>query len=116
MQSSPVFEVTVDGTAIVGPVTVEQLRHGLAAGRLPQNAWVRTPGTAQWIPVANVIGYPGSPPPDPQLAQAQRELHETQARLSALRRELESVEEAIEIQSFGVYRPKYGFQTSDEYA
>src|SRR5262245_7423734 len=37
-------------------------------------------------------------------------------RLAALRRELEAVEEAIEIQSFGFYRPRYGFDASEEYA
>jgi len=32
-----------------------------------------------------------------------------------LRRDLESVEEALEIQSFGFYRLKYGFDNSDLY-
>jgi len=32
-----------------------------------------------------------------------------------LRAELESVEDAIEIQSFGLYEPRYGFETSEEY-
>jgi len=51
MLSAPVFEVTVDGNAIVGPVmTIEQLRAGLATGRVPQNAWVRPPETHQWFP------------------------------------------------------------------
>ena len=35
--------------------------------------------------------------------------------LARLRAELESVEDAIEIQSFGFYEPRYGFETSEEY-
>jgi len=38
------------------------------------------------------------------------------ARLRELEQQLESVEEALEIQSFGFYRPKYGFESSQEYA
>lgn len=40
---------------------------------------------------------------------------EQQARLDALRLELEAVEEAREIQSFGLYRPRYDLATSAEY-
>lgn len=42
-------------------------------------------------------------------------VQEAETRLAALRRELEAVEEAIEIQSFGFYRPKYGFASAVEY-
>ena len=49
-------------------------------------------------------------------ALLQDQINEAQAKLNALRGELESVEEAIEIQSFGFYRPRYGFQSSDSYA
>lgn len=49
---------------------------------------------------------------NPHLAHA---VQEAEAKLAALRRELESVEEAIEIQSFGFYRPKYGFESSERY-
>lgn len=45
-----------------------------------------------------------------------RAVQEAEVRLAALRRELESVEEAIEIQSFGFYRPKYGFESSERYS
>jgi Domain of unknown function (DUF4041)/T5orf172 domain len=45
-----------------------------------------------------------------------RATQEAEAKLVALRRELESVEEAIEIQSFGFYRPKYGFDSSEQYS
>ena len=37
------------------------------------------------------------------------------AELARLRAELESVEDAIDIQSFGFYEPRYGFETSEEY-
>jgi hypothetical protein len=43
------------------------------------------------------------------------ETRAAEEKLAALRRELESVEEALEIQSFGFYRPRYGFETSAEY-
>jgi hypothetical protein len=46
----------------------------------------------------------------------ERELAELEAALAALKSQLESVEEAVEIQSFGFYRPHYGFESSDEYA
>lgn len=45
-----------------------------------------------------------------------QEIQAAEARLSALRSELESVEEALEIQSFGFYRPRYHFPASSEYA
>ena len=37
------------------------------------------------------------------------------AEIARLHAELESVEDAIEIQSFGFYEPRYGFETSKEY-
>jgi uncharacterized protein DUF4041/Meiotically Up-regulated Gene 113 (MUG113) protein/uncharacterized protein DUF2510 len=42
-------------------------------------------------------------------------VHVEDARLAARRRELEAVEEAIEIQSFGFYRPRYGLPQSEHY-
>lgn len=36
-------------------------------------------------------------------------------RLAAVRSELDSVEESLELQSFGVYTPRYGFEHVDEY-
>jgi Domain of unknown function (DUF4041)/T5orf172 domain/Protein of unknown function (DUF2510) len=53
--------------------------------------------------------------PSAPLDEFQRQIQAAEARLGALRGELESVEEAIEIQSFGFYRPRYGFQSSDQY-
>ena len=52
----------------------------------------------------------------PQIAPAQgEEVEALRAELARLRSELESVEDAIEIQSFGFYEPRYGFETSEEY-
>ena len=39
----------------------------------------------------------------------------SETRLQELQQQLESVEEALEIQSFGFYRPRYGFESSEEY-
>lgn len=51
----------------------------------------------------------------PAAGPLQAQIQEAEHRLALLRKELESVEEAIQIQSFGFYRPKYGFQSADEY-
>jgi HAMP domain-containing protein len=82
------------------------------------------PPSQQWQPSPS---HPSSPQVHwggPQLSQqqatkeAQRtaaEIGEAQKRLAELRQELESVEEAIEIQSFGFYRTRYGFEHSQDY-
>ena len=52
----------------------------------------------------------------PQIPPAQEgEAEALRADIARLRVELESVEDAIEIQSFGFYEPRYGFETSEEY-
>lgn len=51
-----------------------------------------------------------------RLADLTEKVGALQSRHDALKKEVEAVEEAVEIQSFGFYRPKYGFQTGDEYA
>lgn len=43
------FEVTTDGETIVGPVTLDQVRRGLASGKLPPDARIREVG--EWQPV-----------------------------------------------------------------
>jgi hypothetical protein len=50
------------------------------------------------------------------LGQLQEQAEQLEAQIVARRKELESVEEAIEIQSFGFYRPRYGFESSEKYA
>ena len=52
----------------------------------------------------------------PQVAPVQEvEAEALRAEIASLRVELESVEDAVEIQSFGFYEPRYGFETSKEY-
>jgi hypothetical protein len=140
--SDPLFEVTIDGTNVVGPVTADQLRNGVAAGRVPEHAFVRLAGSyQQWVPLRqyplppprpappSAQGWAAPPPsqqqpapqpplaatapapsaPDPQQAVA------LEQRIAELRKELESVEEAIDIQSFGFYRPRYDFGSAEQY-
>jgi hypothetical protein len=63
-------------------------------------------------------GVPLIKPPVPHVAsaaEAEQRARDAEARLAALTQELESVEEALEVQSFGFYRPKYGFGSAAEY-
>jgi len=78
------------------------------------NPFLPQPSPAAAPPASNPF-VPPTPPPAPS-HPLQPEIASAEARLAALRRELDSVEEALEIQSFGFYRPKYGFATSSEYA
>lgn len=50
-----------------------------------------------------------------QLTGLQADILAAETRLRDLRSQLESVENAIEIQSFGFYRPRYNFVTAEEY-
>lgn len=99
-------------------------------------------GVAVWLPTLEGAPRQGVPPPVPGTSQrgappipaaAQRgaaagaevgsrpaaaasdELARTLAALKAAKQELESVEEALDIQSFGFYRPRYGFESSEHY-
>jgi hypothetical protein len=45
----------------------------------------------------------------PAVTPLDGDIRAAEARLDALRSELEAVEESLEIQSFGFYRPRYGF-------
>ena len=51
----------------------------------------------------------------PQVVPVQAEAEALRADIARLRAQLESVEDSIEIQSFGFYEPRYGFETSEEY-
>jgi Domain of unknown function (DUF4041)/Meiotically up-regulated gene 113/Protein of unknown function (DUF2510) len=102
----------------------------------PQNqALVRWWNGEAWTEHTKLVGATPSPPlvqqppshqvaPNPagmHLAQGpvdliHQQIQAAEARLNAIRGELESVEESIEIQSFGFYRPRYGFQSSDKYS
>lgn len=50
-----VYEVTTDGTEIVGPVSRELLARGVAAGKVPADARVRSKGATEWLPVTQVL-------------------------------------------------------------
>lgn len=64
-------------------------------------------------PVAAPVPAAAAPPP--ASLQPPEELVKTLAALAAAKQELESVEDALEIQSFGFYKPKYGFESSEKY-
>lgn len=50
-----------------------------------------------------------------KLDELRREIERTNTELRRAKRELESVEESLDIQSFGFYQPKYGFESSEQY-
>lgn len=50
-----------------------------------------------------------------ELANLAREAERVRGELEAAKGELRSVEEALEIQSFGFYAPRYGFESSAQY-
>lgn len=43
--------VTTDGETTVGPVTAEQIRRGLEAGKIPLTASANRVGTTDWVPI-----------------------------------------------------------------
>lgn len=53
--------------------------------------------------------------PAEELARIREEAGRLGGEVEARRRELRSVEEGLEIQSFGFYQPKYGFESSVQY-
>jgi hypothetical protein len=56
----PNFEVTLDGLKIVGPVTLDQIRRGIDAGKISADAKGRRRGTDAWRSVAEVLASPPS--------------------------------------------------------
>lgn len=94
--------------AAVPPAPPSSQRHLLAMPAVPFQQPPQQPAFPQAQP--NVFMQP--PAAAPPLND---HIREAEARLLALRRDLESVEEALEIQSFGFYRPKYGFDNSEMY-
>ncbi len=50
-----------------------------------------------------------------ELEQLRGEIEQARKDLKTLRKEVSSVEEALDIQSFGFYMPKYGFESSAQY-
>lgn len=65
--------------------------------------------------VAAIAEAKAAAAPSLELAQARDELRRLGLEVEARRGELRSVEEAIEIQSFGFYKPRYGFESSAQY-
>jgi hypothetical protein len=53
--------------------------------------------------------------PAEELAKTQAELQRLGSEVEARQKELRSVEEALDIQAFGFYKPKYGFESSAQY-
>ena len=49
------FEVTLDGEHVVGPVSLDQLRRGLEAGKVPGDAKARLTGSVSWLQVTDVV-------------------------------------------------------------
>lgn len=57
------YEVTTDGENIVGPVTLDQIRRGLLAGKIPAEAQAREAGSSEWVPLAIILAT--APPVEP---------------------------------------------------
>jgi hypothetical protein len=72
------------------------------------NPFMGGPASAPFVPQPQGGAPYGQHPIDQHVRDAE-------ARLVDLRRQLESVEESLELQSFGFYRPKYGFDSSEKY-
>jgi len=51
---SPSFEVKV-GDAVAGPVTLDQIRRGVDAGKIPRDASARQIGEDRWLEIADVL-------------------------------------------------------------
>lgn len=70
------------------------------------------PSSRREAPVSAHAPEPAAPPEPPLSPEL---LAKLRSQIDAAKRELASVEEAIEIQSFGFYKPKYGFESSAQY-
>lgn len=77
----------------------------------PPAPTIAAPPSASESPArpAAIVASPPSPQPSPE------QLAKLHAEIEAARRELSSVEEALEIQSFGFYKARYGFESSAQY-
>lgn len=131
MSQVVLYVVAKEGGQPFGPVTAADVVHLLQTGQLTDTALVAPPGASSWTPVTRVNefvaalrvagdaagGQQGAarpPPPSAALVQADEET-EYRRRIQALKQELESVEEALNVQSFGFYKPRYGFPEASDY-
>lgn len=94
-----------DHTQVRVPVSVSHPQQVPAYGA-PLSAPQHPPAAA--IPV--VAAQPAA-----ELEDVSRQVREAWARLTQLRKELEGVEESLEIQAFGFYRTRYGLESSEAY-
>src|SRR5882672_4610803 len=92
------------------PVPVDAPSNGHAEQRTPE-ASARTAQQPQSI-AASASAHSTASAHETSL---QAKITASETRLQELQQQLESVEEALEIQSFGFYRPRYGFESSEEY-
>jgi Domain of unknown function (DUF4041)/T5orf172 domain/Protein of unknown function (DUF2510) len=91
------------------PVPVEALSNGQAA----QRSHEASPRATQQSHAQPTAGAPSTAAANEKALQAT--IAAAESHLQELQQQLESVEEALEIQSFGFYRPRYGFESSEEY-
>lgn len=91
---------------------------GLAVWLPPLPGAVHAPPVSQGARVSQAgpaIAAAPAPLPAAELGRIQAELATTRSQLEQAKKELGAVEEALEIQSFGFYTPRYGFESSAQY-
>ncbi len=104
--------VLPEGGSPYGPITVARIFTDLKSGQISPTAKVAPPGAAGWTDVFAIAEFAA-------ILEGQSGNHTEAAslerRIAALKSELESVEEAVNIQSFGFYKPRYDFPEASEY-
>lgn len=106
-QPFPSHPVSSPATAWVGGAAAGTPHPALPQHVPSQRAPVPPPAAVSESPAAPAA--PVVTPPSPE------QLTKLRADIEAAKRELSSVEEALEIQSFGFYKPRYGFESSAQY-
>jgi hypothetical protein len=96
--------------------TAQSPIEGASNGQQVQRSQEASPGAVQ-LPQPRHVAAVHSPHSGTAADEVagQAKIATAEARLQELQQQLESVEEALEIQSFGFYRPRYGFESSEEY-